>query len=412
MFYSITTTSTQINLSKCPSCRINLQYKLCRCLLAEQMIAELPYQCPSCYDVIPRRLIKLHEYKLCPNRYVLCRYNLVGCLWKGKYNDLNSHLLNCDYKQKTVEDIEKYLVKKLINYELYLMNEIQFSKSLLTKLNYNPIGLKINSKTNYLYIYIDDLLIVNHTNQFTFNLSNRNNCILLNFLLFIKCKNLLEFDLGGNQNLCLGEPINVQMRFEHGNEDGQSQLYQSLYSDNSIVNESGNSNVTTTTPQDQLRLGRLTRLWELPSSNLLHPILDSLLSNNISTTTTTTTSLSSATRCTDRTNRGIDYCINPLVVTITSLSSGDDEDSENNLRQNGIPASDFITRHLGLQQNNSDEDDESGEDEDNSSDSEHESNEEPEETTYSDNDDEVVNKTLEENNNALIEMDEEEESVI
>ncbi|VDQ01649.1 unnamed protein product [Trichobilharzia regenti] len=535
--------SSQTNLAKCPSCRVNLQYKLRRCLLAEQMTAELPHECHYCFNIIPRRLIKQHEYELCPNRYVTCRYNLVGCVWKGKYEDLNSHISKCDYKQKTVEDVESNLVRNLIHYELYLMNEIQFSKTLSTKLNNYPMGLRIiqkqiaafhndssdvnansvnyqannttllsnfkrltveihincelnkldysiktksNKTTDFLIClnsfkcgdilfnindqlhsvhfdalnkqsssYTTDVLMSNASPKLTNNANNdssknqhqytfddlsidvyrdqtmldilsQNNCILLNFLLFVEYKDPLEIHLYGNQSVRLNEPLNVQMRFEHANGDHHTHVYNSPGSDSGITNENDNNNTTTTTttvtpmtdvtvttPQDQLRLGTWTRLLGLPTNSLLRPILGSLFSNNTSTTTTTTTSLSSTNRNRDTMNGNIDNLRNPIIVTLTRVSNGSIDDyGDDTIQQNSIITDNLMVRHLGLirnevdEEDNNDNEDDDEEEEEEGEEEEAEEEEEEEDTSTAAEDDDDDDEE-EENDN---EGDEDEEA--
>ncbi|THD20635.1 hypothetical protein D915_008685 [Fasciola hepatica] len=126
----------------CPSCRTPLQFGLRRCLLAEQLAAELPSNCRFCGSKMVRKLTELHETTICPSRPVTCRFSVVGCPWSGKWNQLESHTVHCAYKEKRLHEVESVLVAALDQNQIWQAERNQFSRGLLTRLAKSPGGLK------------------------------------------------------------------------------------------------------------------------------------------------------------------------------------------------------------------------------------------------------------------------------
>lgn len=126
----------------CPSCRIPLQFGLRRCLLAEQLAAELPSNCQFCGLKMVRKLAEPHETAVCPFRPVTCRFSVVGCQWSGKWNQLEEHISQCTYKEKRLCEVESLLVSALNQSEIWQTERNQFPRALLGQLAKSPGGLK------------------------------------------------------------------------------------------------------------------------------------------------------------------------------------------------------------------------------------------------------------------------------
>ncbi|VDK48517.1 unnamed protein product [Taenia asiatica] len=102
----------ETNRGTCPTCRITLFPGISRCLLATQLSAELPTPCLFCDLYFRQSELEHHETNLCPMRPVKCKYNIFGCLWKGKANEASRHERNCSVSKRSVRDVETIIQEK------------------------------------------------------------------------------------------------------------------------------------------------------------------------------------------------------------------------------------------------------------------------------------------------------------
>ncbi|CAL8085971.1 unnamed protein product [Calicophoron daubneyi] len=131
------------NDATCPSCRVPLKLGLRRCLLAEQLAAELPVRCQYCGQQMPQRLVRQHENEVCSSRPAVCRFNFIGCTWEGPQSESEGHLLKCAYKMKRAEDIEHPLIENLQKNYIWPSDDSVFCRQLLTQLVKTPGGLRV-----------------------------------------------------------------------------------------------------------------------------------------------------------------------------------------------------------------------------------------------------------------------------
>ena len=72
----------------CPNCRCLISSEDCtRNLAVEKAIQELPVKCSYCATAISRANIEVHERNLCCERLTGCRYERIGCQWRGPYHE-------------------------------------------------------------------------------------------------------------------------------------------------------------------------------------------------------------------------------------------------------------------------------------------------------------------------------------
>ncbi|KAL5111994.1 hypothetical protein TcWFU_004577 [Taenia crassiceps] len=102
----------ETNRGTCPTCRITLFPGISRCLLATQLSAELPTPCLFCNLYFRQSELEHHETRLCPMRPVKCKYNIFGCVWKGKANEACRHERNCSVSKRSVRDVETIIQEK------------------------------------------------------------------------------------------------------------------------------------------------------------------------------------------------------------------------------------------------------------------------------------------------------------
>ncbi len=76
-----------------------------RCLLAEKLAAELPVQCKYCGGYFPRKAIEVHHRVICGRRPVSCKFNWLGCNWRGHAKDLGDHLASCEALDQKAGDV-------------------------------------------------------------------------------------------------------------------------------------------------------------------------------------------------------------------------------------------------------------------------------------------------------------------
>ncbi|KAH8377856.1 hypothetical protein KR093_007498, partial [Drosophila rubida] len=98
-------------LGTCPQCRVRIyRHRAYRNMLIEQALAAVVVACKKCAEHLPRNQLRQHAIHHCPHRLIACKYQRVGCSWKGKIGILQeAHNENCEFRHKTVEELLKYL---------------------------------------------------------------------------------------------------------------------------------------------------------------------------------------------------------------------------------------------------------------------------------------------------------------
>ncbi|CAF0946343.1 unnamed protein product [Rotaria sordida] len=144
----------------CPNCRCEISKSNCtRNLAVEKTISELPIQCDYCSKIFLRSEIKIHQSQHCPDRPIICDYSLLGCNWNGSYHNLPSHLILCEYPnktglelintiraQKTKYDEEKKSLETVV--DLLSLNQIGVSDLILKPLRTDDFVAKLYFETS------------------------------------------------------------------------------------------------------------------------------------------------------------------------------------------------------------------------------------------------------------------------
>lgn len=129
--------------ASCPNCRTVISKDLCsRNLAVEKAVCELPAECQFCSRELPRAQLEHHESELCDERLTSCRFNRIGCQWRGPYHELQLHEQICVHPQKSGRDVmealavvdqqllqEKQLYSRifeLLSFEKITFNDLQF----------------------------------------------------------------------------------------------------------------------------------------------------------------------------------------------------------------------------------------------------------------------------------------------
>jgi len=98
--------------SKCPLCRIYIDLDdPIRCRFAEKALAKRVVQCNN--DGCDRHMIfsklKVHEKSQCNKRAAICKFDILGCGWKGIEEDREQHENNCKLDQnETLKVVQNY----------------------------------------------------------------------------------------------------------------------------------------------------------------------------------------------------------------------------------------------------------------------------------------------------------------
>lgn len=75
----------------CPNCRVEISKSTAsRNLAVEKAVSELPSECQFCNKEFPSKSLERHEKHECEERPTNCKYQRIGCPWKGPIHEGNS----------------------------------------------------------------------------------------------------------------------------------------------------------------------------------------------------------------------------------------------------------------------------------------------------------------------------------
>ncbi|ERL92723.1 cysteine and histidine-rich protein 1 homolog isoform X1 [Dendroctonus ponderosae] len=129
-------------LATCPSCRVEISKTAAtRNLAVENAVSELPSDCQFCGKQYPRNSLERHEEQECEERISWCKYNRIGCPWRGPEHERQEHENQCAHPHRSGAEVMESLLamdqalveeKKLyenifdlLGYEKITFNEIQ-----------------------------------------------------------------------------------------------------------------------------------------------------------------------------------------------------------------------------------------------------------------------------------------------
>ncbi|KAL0820042.1 hypothetical protein ABMA28_006001 [Loxostege sticticalis] len=126
----------------CPNCRVDISKTLAsRNLAVEKTVSELPSECKYCTQMFPRHSLQHHEEKTCEDRLTGCRYECIGCPWRGPAHEADAHEAACAHPRKPAADVVDVLAERerrlkdhnavysqvldLLSYEKITFNDLQ-----------------------------------------------------------------------------------------------------------------------------------------------------------------------------------------------------------------------------------------------------------------------------------------------
>ncbi|XP_011497154.1 PREDICTED: cysteine and histidine-rich protein 1 homolog isoform X1 [Ceratosolen solmsi marchali] len=129
-------------LATCPNCRIEIsKTSASRNLAVEKAVSELPAECQYCAKEFPRNSLERHEETMCEERISSCKYNRIGCPWRGPNHERPEHEAHCVHPHRTGADVMEALrdidaknleerkffdnVFDLLSYEKITFNDLQ-----------------------------------------------------------------------------------------------------------------------------------------------------------------------------------------------------------------------------------------------------------------------------------------------
>lgn len=94
----------------CPNCRTEISKNLSsRNLAVEKAVSELPAQCQYCGHEYSRNTLQKHEKELCEERTTMCKFNRIGCQWRGPFHEAVVHESTCVHPHRSGGDLMDYL---------------------------------------------------------------------------------------------------------------------------------------------------------------------------------------------------------------------------------------------------------------------------------------------------------------
>lgn len=129
-------------MATCPNCRVEIsKTSASRNLAVEKAVSELPSECQYCSKEFPRNSLERHEDIECDERITGCKYNRIGCPWRGPAHEAPEHELTCTHPHRSGAEVmdalqlidlkfeeEKRLyntVFDLLSYEKITFNDLQ-----------------------------------------------------------------------------------------------------------------------------------------------------------------------------------------------------------------------------------------------------------------------------------------------
>lgn len=75
-------------VATCPNCRVEISKSTAsRNLAVEKAVSELPGECQFCGKEYPSKSLERHEKNECDERPTNCKYQRIGCQWKGPVHE-------------------------------------------------------------------------------------------------------------------------------------------------------------------------------------------------------------------------------------------------------------------------------------------------------------------------------------
>lgn len=75
-------------VATCPNCRVEISKSTAsRNLAVEKAVSELPNECQFCGKEYPSKSLERHEKNECDERPTNCKYQRIGCQWKGPVHE-------------------------------------------------------------------------------------------------------------------------------------------------------------------------------------------------------------------------------------------------------------------------------------------------------------------------------------
>ncbi|KAJ8984309.1 hypothetical protein NQ317_012280 [Molorchus minor] len=123
-------------MATCPSCRVEISKTLAtRNLAVENAVSELPLDCHFCNKPFPRNSLERHEQE-CEERISGCKYNRIGCPWRGPVHERSEHENECVHPNRTGAEVMETL--KVLDQEM--LEERKPYDSIFDLLGYDKIA--------------------------------------------------------------------------------------------------------------------------------------------------------------------------------------------------------------------------------------------------------------------------------
>lgn len=93
-------------VATCPNCRVEISKSTAsRNLAVEKAVSELPSECQFCGKEYASKSLERHEQNECEERPTACRYQRIGCQWKGPLHEAHEHQAGCSHPKKSGADV-------------------------------------------------------------------------------------------------------------------------------------------------------------------------------------------------------------------------------------------------------------------------------------------------------------------
>lgn len=121
----------------CPSCRVEIsKTSATRNLAVENAVSELPSECQYCNKKFPRNSLERHEESECEERISRCKYDRIGCPWRGPVHERSAHEDECVHPHRSGAEI----METLKIYDQKLLEERKLYDSIFDLLGYEKIS--------------------------------------------------------------------------------------------------------------------------------------------------------------------------------------------------------------------------------------------------------------------------------
>ncbi|XP_018578494.1 cysteine and histidine-rich protein 1 homolog [Anoplophora glabripennis] len=121
----------------CPSCRVEIsKTSATRNLAVENAVSELPSECQFCNKKFPRNSLERHEESECEERISRCKFDRIGCPWRGPAHERSAHENECVHPHRSGAEI----METLKAYDQKLLEERKLYDSIFDLLGYEKIS--------------------------------------------------------------------------------------------------------------------------------------------------------------------------------------------------------------------------------------------------------------------------------